>query len=52
MDNVPMAISCYVNRQCLDGRRRDTLRTGVPIPSEISSVVPLESNGTTERVAF
>jgi hypothetical protein len=32
--------------------RCDTLRTGVPIPSEISFVAPLDSNGATKHVAL
>jgi len=31
---------------------RDTLRTGFSIPSEISFVAPLDSNGATKRIVL
>jgi hypothetical protein len=41
---------CVVDRQCWEGMSRDTLRTGVSIPLEISFVAPLDSNG--ERIVL
>jgi len=46
----PVRTYCFVNRQCLDGMSRTTLRTGGSISSEISVVAPLASNGATERI--
>ena len=39
---------CVVDRQCWEGMSRGTLRTGVSIPSEISFVASLDSNGATK----
>jgi hypothetical protein len=43
---------CVVDRQCWEGMSRGTLRTGLSIPSEISFVASLESNGATKRIVL